>query len=355
MKILPPSLILVAFALVSCQKKVPEQPTKRDWVSAVDISQFPEISSSQPVFKDLQGSPKNFLDILQENGVNTVRLRLWVNPTGTHSGFLEVKNFAQTLKSRGFKIWLSLHYSDTWADPAHQVTPAAWQGLPMNALLDSVLGYTQKVVREIDPDYVQIGNEINTGFLHPLGSISNQNNFLDLLRAGCLAVRQSSNRCQIIVHHAGIQNASWFFQQINTVDYDIIGLSFYPLWHGKSLTELRTKIQELSSAHHQRILVAETAYPFTLDWNDWTNNLVGLSNQLILPDYPASKDGQKNFVRDLQGAVLADPKGLGFCYWGAELIAWKGPQSTTASVWENQALFDFDNRAVPALTEFGLD
>ena len=138
MKILPHSLILVAFALVSCQKKVPEQPTKRDWVSAVDISQFPEISSSQPVFKDLQGSPKNFLDILQENGVNTVRLRLWVNPTGTHSGFLEVKNFAQTLKSRGFKIWLSLHYSDTWADPAHQVTPAAWQGLPMNALLDSV-------------------------------------------------------------------------------------------------------------------------------------------------------------------------------------------------------------------------
>ncbi|MDN4165035.1 glycosyl hydrolase 53 family protein [Cytophagales bacterium LB-30] len=141
-----------------------------------------------------------------------------------------------------------------------------------------------------------------------------------------------------------LKRGSLHFNQFTSVDYDIIGLSYYPIWHGKSLTELKIKVQEISTLYNKSILIAETAYPFTLDWNDWTNNIVGQDSQLILPDYPATKDGQKKFIHDLKSIMQETENGIGFCYWGAELIAWKGNQSTTASPWENQAL--------PVLSEF---
>ncbi len=345
-------LVIILLVLISCKKDEHDILVIKDFVSAVDISQYPEISSSNTFFKDLNGNQKDFLEILKESGINTIRLRMWVNPTSQHSGFNEVKQFSQILKINGFKTWLTLHYSDTWADPANQETPVLWQGLNFTSLKDSVYSYTQKVVKEINPDFIQIGNEINTGFLHPVGNIANQDNFLSLIKAGCLAVRQNSKNCKIILHYAGIQNSNWFFNQFTSVDYDIIGLSYYPIWHGKSLTELKIKIQELSKTYNKSILIAETAYPFTLNWNDLTNNIVGQDSQLILPDYPATKEGQKKFIHDIKSVIRANENGIGFCYWGAELIAWKGNQSTTASSWENQALFDFNNNALPVLSEF---
>ncbi len=113
-------------------------------------------------------------------------------------------------------------------------------------------------------------------------------------------------------------------------------------------------MQYLSKTYNKKILIAETAYPFTLEWNDWTNNIVGLEEQLILPKYPATIEGQKKFIRQIKILTKEEVEnGMGFCYWGAELIAWKGNQSTDASSWENQALFDFDNKALPVLREFG--
>ena len=95
----------------------------------------------------------------------------------------------------------------------------------------------------------------------------------------------------------------------------------------------------LSDAYQKKIIIAETAYPFTLDWNDWTNNIVGTDDQLILPEFPATPEGQRKFVHEIK--IL-----------GAELIAWKGNESKNASSWENQALFDFDNKALPVVREF---
>ena len=111
-------------------------------------------------------------------------------------------------------------------------------------------------------------------------------------------------------------------------------------------------MQSMSESINKQIIIAETAYPFTLEWNDWTNNIVGLNEQLILPEYPATIEGQLKYIRDLKGITQELEKGIGFCYWGAELIAWKGTQATDASVWENQALFDFNNKALPVLNEF---
>ena len=162
--------------LISCRKEnVNDSSTgtvDQEFINAVDISSYPEISNSNPTFFDLEGNQNDFLTILKDNGINTVRLRLWINPSDEYSGFEEVKQFSQTLKNNGFKVWLTLHYSDTWADPGHQETPSNWSGLSFNNLKDSLYNYTQKVIHEITPNYIQIGNEINNGILHPTGNIS---------------------------------------------------------------------------------------------------------------------------------------------------------------------------------------
>ena len=120
-------MLIVLLAFVSCREDdiytLISEDENFEFISAVDISSYPEISQTNPIFYDLDGSQNAFLSILKENGINTIRLRLWVNPVNEHSGFNEVKQFSELLKMSGFKIWLTLHYSDTWADPAHQVTP----------------------------------------------------------------------------------------------------------------------------------------------------------------------------------------------------------------------------------------
>ena len=345
---------------MSCSKDKIDAPLTENknlkFISAVDISRYPEISNSNPKFYDLKGNEGAFLNILKENGVNTIRLRLWVNPGNEHSGFNEVKQFSQTLKSNGFKTWLTLHYSDTWADPAHQETPLQWQGINFTALKDSVYNYTERVVNELQPDFIQIGNEINSGFLHPSGHISNNfQQFKALMDTAIVAVRTNTNNAEIILHFAGNEGSDWFFNQVSVLDYDIIGLSYYPIWHGKSLNNLKIEMQHLSEIHNKKIVLAETAYPFTLDWNDWTNNIVGTEEQLILPDYPATIEGQQKFIKQIKTLTQEIEKGIGFCYWGAELIAWKGDQSIIGSPWENQALFGFDNKALPALREFNIE
>ncbi|AUC14142.1 hypothetical protein BTO06_02800 [Tenacibaculum sp. SZ-18] len=352
--------IVLLLTLWSCSKEngtstVLENPTST-FVSAVDISSFPEIQAFSPKFYNGDGTQEEFLSILKKSGVNTIRLRLWVQPENNHSGFEEVRQFTSELKNKGFKIWLTLHYSDTWADPSQQEIPNEWKNQDISELQKSVYEYTKKVVLEIQPDYIQIGNEINTGILHPSGNIEdNTQNFIDLIKQGVAAVRNHSSDCKIILHFAGIENSTWFFNQVKTIDYDIIGLSYYPKWHGKSLSNLKSKMQELSNSYNKEILIAETAYPFTLDWNDWTNNIVGLEEHLILPDYPATPNGQQKFVGDLKQLIKEVEMGIGFCYWGGELIAWKGEQGTEASPWENQALFDFNNQALPVLLEFQIE
>lgn len=350
-------LFLIILVLVSCNKNdtlnADNENEISEFISAVDISRFPEISSLNTKFYDSNGSSSDFLAILKQSGVNTIRLRLWVNPVNMHSGFDEVKEFSKTLKSKGFKIWLTLHYSDTWADPSQQKTPADWMGLNFSAMKNQVYDYTKKVVENLNPEYIQIGNEINTGFLHPIGHLTtNYTQFSELMKSGIKAVRDLSKSTKIIIHFAGIENAVWFFNQVKNLDYDIIGLSYYPIWHGKSLNKLASIMNQLANEHNKKILIAETAYPFTLGWNDWTNNIVGLDSHLILPNYSASPEGQQLFIRKIKELTSNVKNGIGFCYWGAELISWKGTQAIDASPWENQALFDFNNKALPVLEEF---
>jgi arabinogalactan endo-1,4-beta-galactosidase len=137
------------------------------------------------------------------------------------------------------------------------------------------------------------------------------------------------------------------------LDYDIIGISYYPIWHGKSLTELELQLNNLSQTFEKEIVIAETAYPFTLDWNDWTTNIVGSENQIITPDFPANPTGQHDFILQINKLSTHNlERGIGFCYWGGELVSWYGNQATNGSAWENQALLDFNNKALPVLDAF---
>ena len=131
-----------------------------------------------------------------------------------------------------------------------------------------------------------------------------------------------------------------------------MGISYYPKWHGKNIAMLNANLNNIAANFQKDILIAEVAYPFTLGYNDWTNNILGSDSDLILPAYPATVLGQKEFLFKIREVISSVPKGIGFCYWGAELVAFKGPQSTTGSPWENAALFDFNQTALPAQSVF---
>ena len=345
---------------ISCQDDTVNEASENQYtssiISGVDISDYPKVSSYNPTFYDENNNEISFINSLIQNGVNTIRLRLWVNPVDESSSLDEVKEFSNELKSLGFKIWVTPHFSDTWAHPGQQQTPSDWSSLSFEELKNQVYTYTSQIMSEINPDYIQIGNEINTGILFPHGRIAdNQDQFVELVNEGVNAVRNSSTNAKIILHCAGFESSNWFFNIVNEVDYDVIGISYYPWWHGKSLDDLQNQLSSLSINFEKEILIAETSYPFTLGWNDWTNNNVGSEEHLILPEYPASPQGQKDFIRDIKNLVFEVNNGIGFCYWGAERIAWDGENSTNGSTWENQAVFDFENKELPVLQEFDIN
>ena len=352
--------ILIILLIFSCQSDSENNDhwggISPDLISAVDISDYPKVSSYNPTFYDENNNEINFINTLIQNGVNTIRLRLWVNPADESSSFEEVKGFSNELRSLGFKIWITPHFSDTWAHPGQQQIPTNWESLSFEELKNQLYAHTSQIMSEINPDYIQIGNEINTGILFPHGNIvDNQNQFVELINVGVDAVRNNSTNTKIILHCAGFESSNWFFNIVKEVDYDIMGISYYPWWHGKSLDDLQNQLSNLSINFNKEVLIAETSYPFTLGWNDWTNNNVGLEEHLILPDYPASPQGQKDFIRDVKNLILEVNNGIGFCYWGADRIAWDGETSTNGSTWENQAVFDFDNKELPVLKEFNLN
>ena len=349
-------LIIILFILSCSKDENVVIDGSKSFISSVDLSSLPQIEAANTLFYNRNNQVEDVLTTFKNNGVNTIRLRLWKSPSNDHSSFEEVKIFSQRIKAKGLKVWISVHYSDTWADPGNQITPASWQGTSYSTVKENLYRYTKKIMLELQPDFIQIGNEINGGFLFPYGQIhSNETNFLDLLATGAKAVRDHSNTTKIIMHYAGLDGSSWFFNKLNTLDYDIIGLSYYPIWHGKNLNQLHATIVNLGGLFNKEIIIAETAYPFTLQWNDFTNNIVGLEEQLILPDYPATPLGQKNYLAKVKEILMTTNKGIGFCYWEGAFVSFQGPNSTNGSPWENQATYDFENKALPILNEFNIN
>ncbi|OUD37073.1 glycosyl hydrolase 53 family protein [Flavobacterium sp. FPG59] len=324
-----------------------------DFIKAADISYLPEIEAAGVVFTN-NGKTEDMLTTLKSAGCNTIRIRLWKDPANGHSGLTEVKALAQRVKQAGLKVWLTVHFSDDWADPAVQTTPASWKNLSFTDLKAAVVTYTTTILTEINPDIIQIGNEINTGLLWPQGHLINQEaQCIDLLKTASATIRSKAPSTKIMFHYAGVSatDTNWFFNKVKSIDYDYIGLSYYPLWHGKDMAAVKTTIDALGKNFSKKVIIAETAYPFTLSWNDWTNNIMGLESQLI-SGFPATPEGQKSFVLAIKDLVKSSTYGQGFAYWGGEWVSFKGSQATNGSTFENQAFYDFSNKALPVLQAF---
>jgi arabinogalactan endo-1,4-beta-galactosidase len=363
-------LLLFSILFSNCNKKLAIPQTQVAPLPAItyrgaDLSFLPEIETTSAVFYNSNGQAQDAVSIFKNSGMNLVRLRLWHTPANANSGLAQVEAFAQKLKTAGINWWLDFHYSDTWADPGSQPMPQAWKNLSYTVLADSVYNYTYKVMnslkaKNIFPVMVQIGNETNSGMLWDIGKVggafnNNWPQYAGLVKKGIDAVKAADPTVKIMLHCAGTKDANWFFtnMQMQGVAYDIMGISYYHWWHERNLTELQTDLNALAAAFNKDILIAETAYPFTLAWNDNTNNIYGTGFSL-LPGYTATPEGQQKFLTDLRTVIYNIPgkHGLGFCYWAPEWTAFRGAAASNGSPWENLALFDFMGKGLLGLSAF---
>lgn len=338
------------------------------FIKGADVSFLPQIEDNGGVYKD-NGIQKDPFEIFKDHGFNYIRLRLWHTPAENYNNLEKILYIASRIKSQGLKLLLDFHYSDTWADPGHQTKPNAWENISFQALKDSVYLYTKKVIEALNnqgtpPDMVQLGNEINSGMLWNDGRVggsynSNWPNFAALIKEAIRGVRESctfGDSIKIMIHIANAANNSgnrWFFDNLlsNGVNFDIIGLSFYPWWHGM-LSQVRSNLNDLAGRYQKDIIIAEYAYPWTLEWFDGLCNIVGLQDQLHA-GYPASVDGQASFIRDLMNIVrqTEDGRGIGLFYWAPEYIS----APTFLSSWENNTLFDFYGNVLKSMDVFLAD
>lgn len=347
--------LALALAL-ACERQpvpAPAAPTPLP-IRGADLSMLPALRASGLRLLDRQGRPADPLRVLRDAGATTIRLRLWVDPADGVSAYPAVSALAREVEELGMDVMLCVHYSDTWADPGQQHTPARWQNLELDALADSLYSYTRRVVEGIRPRYVQIGNEINNGMLWPQGHAQNGEALELLLARAAKAVREARTGSQILLHYAGHRGAQDFFERLGAIDHDLIGLSYYPIWHGPSLDSLGMALQGLSRRHGKGVMVVETSYAFSLGWNDWTGNIIGAEAQL-LPSFAATPKGQRDFLAAVLQQVRRATQPAGFCYWGGEWVSFAGPQSTEGSSWENQALWDFEGRALMVLDNFAAE
>ncbi len=335
-------------------------------ILGADISSLKKSEDKGGVYRYADGTQADALKILNAYGMNYARLRVWVNPADGYHGKSEILAMAVRLKALGIKLLVDFHYSDSWADQGKQFKPAAWKDMDFKKLKQALYDHTYDICHSLaaqgtPPDMVQIGNEIDGGILWPDGDTRHLDNLAALLTEGYRAVKDCSITTLVMLHlSSGGDNAlaRWFFDNITQrqVPFDVIGVSFYPFWHGY-LADLQANLDDISARYNKDVVVVETSYPFTDKQDDFYPNLV--TNSMAVPGYPFTPQGQRAMLRDVIAVVRAvtNGRGLGIFYWDATWTAvpgngWDSTDPASGNPWENQALFDYNDQALPALDEF---
>jgi arabinogalactan endo-1,4-beta-galactosidase len=335
-----------------------------------DLSTLQQLEDAGRRFSD-GGKVLSVEQIVARHGATHVRLRLWVDPPIKYDDLPRVLAMARRSKAAGLALLLDLHYSDFWADPGHQTTPRRWRNEDLAALARTIRAYTCSVIEALAAqgtpvDVVQIGNEVTSGMLWPQGKIYPDTGlqrwaeFATLLKAGIAGAHdgqpaQHPLRSMVHIDRGGDNPGSRYFYD-NILDqgvaFDLIGLSYYPWWHGP-LSALRDNLIDLAPRYHKDIVVVETAYPWTLADGDSEPNIVNTQTQL-LPAYPATPQGQLHYLRDLLSIVrqAAGQHGLGVVYWEPAWIPGVGWKPGTGDAWDNLTLFDRDGRTLPSIRCF---
>jgi arabinogalactan endo-1,4-beta-galactosidase len=299
-------------------------------VLGADPSWLTQMEDSGYKFYNTAGAAMDCFQLLQSLGINAIRLRVWVNPTGGWCGARDVVSKAVRAKKLGMRILIDFHYSDTWADPAHQTKPAAWVSYNFPALASTVTSYTESVLDTLKaagviPSWVQIGNETDNGMLWPDGQASsNMAGFAALVTAGYKGVKAVSDTTRVIVHISNGWNNSlfrWVFDGLtaNNAQYDIIGMSLYPSasnWVSYN-DSCAANMNDMVSRYHKQVMICEVGMP---------------ENQATTCEA---------FITDLIHKVraVASNQGLGVFYWEPECY----------NNWQGYGLGAFDNTGKPTV------
>ncbi len=305
-------------------------PVPSSFVKGADISWLTQMETGGRKFYTAAGTEQDCITVLKNLGMNTIRLRVWVNPVGSWNNSADVVAKAIRAKNQGMRIMINFHYSDTWADPGHQTKPAAWAGQDMAALKNSLAVHTTDILNAlktngITPEWVQVGNETNDGMLWPEGKAStNMANFAQLVNAGYDAVKAVFPSAKVIVHVSNGWNNSlfrWLFDGLknNGGNWDVIGLSLYPTpgnWSSLN-SQCQATMNDMVARHNKEVMVVEVG----MSW-----------------DQAAACNA---FLADLitKTKSVTGGKGLGVLYWE--------PQSYNN--WQGYTLGAFDNAGKPTI------
>jgi arabinogalactan endo-1,4-beta-galactosidase len=335
---------LISALVLSAIASAPAQAD--EYAVGADLSFLADAEARGVVFK-VNGEPKPGLEIFRDHGYNWIRLRLFHTPDELPNDLEYTIALAKSAKELGYKFLLNIHYSDTWADPGKQFTPRAWVGKSHDELTEAVFEYTRDTIaafREAGamPDMVQPGNEVIGGMLWPDGRLPrNWSNFADLVKAGIRGVEAGTGdatRPQIMIHidRGGDRGATESFLnhcKQHGIEYDVIGQSYYPWWHG-SLEQLRENLAFTANEYEKDIMLVEVAY----NWRP------GEYRDKPGP-FPESPEGQREFLEQVNRIVRETPHGRG------KGIFWWEPAVTRGHI-AGRALFDHEGNALPALRVF---
>ena len=354
----------------------------------MDVSSLLSLEHQGAHFYDQSGSEKELLVILKEAGVESIRLRLWVDPktidgkpyAGGDNDLDSTLTLAKRAYSLGFSIVLDLHYSDFWADPGKQTMPKAWANLSFSELVRIVYLYTNAVLLRFDEAkiplaYIQVGNEITNGMLWPQGMLYDTEGKLipgsherlsALLNAGIKAVRERSPLSRVIIHLDRGGDAKLykeFFAAMYPLlsPFDVIGLSYYPYWHG-TLSDLSANVNFLKAHYAEDIMIMETSYAFDGEASHGPFVVTKDKTPCVNGFPPYTKEGQAQYLAMLL-AFVRDYEVDGLFYWEPAWIPLPGDswatreamvymnenEKTVGNEWANQALFDYTGHALPAL------
>ena len=363
----------------------------------IDVSTyFEEISNGSKYFDE--GKQIDPLDEFINNGVKSMRIRVWNNPYSNDGapylgGTCDLANFIKLAKlaiSKGYGIYLDLHYSDFWADPSKQTKPKAWTDLSFSELVDKVKEYTLSTLKKIkeegiDLEMIQVGNEITNGMLWPEGRIvegedgkrTNYDKFAQLLKVGLDACKEIYPNALRMIHLERSYDINVYYEFFSKmaeygVEYEVIGASYYPYWHG-TIDQVMENLTFQRKMFNKRIVIAELGYAFTLEDYILNNNgnigLVVNKDNLdsfgFVKSYPISKDGQAKFVREflercqeeeIDGVYYWEPlwiPGDNICWASNEGQAYINEAGkSTRNEWANQCMFDYEGKANPSFKEY---
>jgi len=317
----------------------------QEYIIGADLSDLKKAEDSGFSFKE-NNIAKPGLLIFKDHGYNWIRLRLFHTPSRMHNNLEYTIALAKKAKENGFKFLLDFHYADSWADPGNQTIPKAWTGMSHNQLERAVFEYTRVTIKAFKeagvlPEMVQIGNEVGNGILWPDGKLpANWDNFAKLLKAGINGVNagcDSMDRPKFMIHlnEGGNKNLTKnFFDMVlfYGIDFDYIGQSYYPWWHG-SLLDLRNNMIFMAETYKKPIILVEVAYNYT-----------PAEYKSKRAPFAETPEGQKEFLDEVNRIVLNTPDNLGVG------IFWWEP--ATMASYKTRSFFDEKGNVLPVITVF---